>query len=82
MSVDAPDPSTSALVSEDPMPLRRCGQSDLKDIVDGMLAIPPSASLGRIRTSRLSRQVKPKLAEDIDDPDDEYVQLDSRCGQG
>ena len=33
-------PFTSALLSEDPMPLRRCGQSDhqneLQDIVDGL----------------------------------------------
>ena len=35
-----PDPDdlapTSAQLSELPMPLRRCGQSDLKNIVDGL----------------------------------------------
>ena len=44
-----------------------CSHStDLKDIVDGMITPTPSVSLGRFPTSRLTRQVKPKLTEDID----------------
>jgi len=57
---------TSAQLSELPMPLRRCGQSDLKDIVDGMFLPTPSVSLGRFPTSRLMRQEEPKLTSDID----------------
>ena len=34
--------------------------------VDNLFRPPPSASLGRFLTSRLMRQVKPKLVEDID----------------
>ena len=49
-------------------------ERDLKNIVDGLLNSPPSASLGRIPTSRLMRQVKPKLVGD----DDEYLRLDMR----
>ena len=43
---------------------------ELKKIVDDMLIPPHRASLGSLPTSRLMRQVKPKLA-DVDDPDDE-----------
>ena len=49
---------------------------ELQNIVDDMFGSPPSAILGRFPTSRLMRQVKPKLAE-VDDPDDEYIQLDT-----
>ena len=38
---------------------------DLKSIVDDLLNLPPSASLGRFPTSRLARQVRAKLV-DID----------------
>ena len=38
-------------------------QRDLQNMVDGLLTLPPSASLGRIPTSRLMRQVKSKLAD-------------------
>ena len=43
-------------------------QRDLKHIVDSLLARSPSASLDRFPTSRLMRQVKPKLV--VDDPKD------------
>ena len=39
---------------------------ELKDIVDNLFRSPPSASLGRFPTGRLTRQVNPKLAEDVD----------------
>ena len=41
-------------------------QRDSKDIVDGLLSAPPSASLGSFLSGRLMRQVKPKLVEDND----------------
>jgi hypothetical protein len=56
--------TTSAQLSELPMPLRRCGQSDLKNIVDGLFHLPPSASLGRVPSSRLM-MAWPKLAKII-----------------
>ena len=43
---------------------------DLKYIVDSLLDSPPCASLGRIPTSRLMRQVKSKLVDA-----DDFVQL-------
>ena len=49
---------------------------ELTKIVDELLTTPHSASLGSFPTSRPMRQVKPKLA-DVDDPDDEYIQLDT-----
>ena len=48
------------------------GARDLKGIVDGLLRPPPSASLGRFTTSRLMRQVKPKL---VVDSSDDYTKL-------
>ena len=47
---------------------------DLRDIVDDIFCSPPSASLGSFPTSRLTRQVKPKLAES---PEDSHSYLDS-----
>ena len=48
----------------------------MKKIVDMLLTGPHGASLGRFLTSRLMRQVKPKRV-DVDNPDDEYIQLDT-----
>ena len=39
---------------------------ELKDIVDNLFRSLPNASLGRFPTSRLTKQVKPKLPEDDD----------------
>ena len=46
---------------------------DLRKIVDDMFCSPPSASFGRFPTSRLTRHVKPKLAEV---PEDSHSYLD------
>ena len=55
--IDSDDSVAGSFVSD--------GARDLKDIVDGLLNSPPSASLGSFPTSRLMMQVKLKLAEII-----------------
>ena len=56
--IDSDDSAVGSFVSGG----ARCHERDLKDIVDGLLNQPPSASLGRIPTSQVMRQVKSKAA--------------------
>ena len=48
-----------ALIGPDHFVIDSDHQRDLKNIVGGLLTLPPSASLGRFLISCLTRQVKP-----------------------
>ena len=61
--IDSDDSVVGSFVSDG----ARYHERDLKDIVDVLLNLLPSASLGRFPTSRLMRQVKSKLADDVED---------------
>ena len=77
LDVDVPATCVDAHIqSEAPVIGVDCldADQDLRKIVDDMFCSPPSASLGRFPTSRLTRQVKPKLAEV---PEDIHSYLDS-----
>ena len=51
-----------------------------EDIVDGLLIPPPSDSLGRFLSIRLTRPVKPKLADVLDNDDVRWDVCDAVLG--
>ena len=62
MGPDSPVIDSDARIDVDALVIDH--DRDMKDIVDGLLNSPLSASLGRFPTSRLMRQVMPKLVVD------------------